>query len=92
LTPQFTTFFKQEQRRVPTTVAMSMPSPEQIADMLAHASDDLRVNIVACVTVCATLATVIVAARIYARWIHGNALLLADYLIIVALVRCLPSR
>lgn len=71
---------------------MAAPSPEQIAYMMAHADDDVRVNIVVCVSVCAFLSVVFVATRLFARWLHGNNLLLADYLIIFALVRCQLRR
>lgn len=55
--------------------------------MLAHADDDVRSNIVGCVTVCAILSVIFVGTRLFARWLHRNTLLLADYLIIFALVR-----
>ncbi|KAI0537287.1 hypothetical protein GGR58DRAFT_355458 [Xylaria digitata] len=69
---------------------MSLPSPEQIAYMMAHASDDLRPNIVACISISAFHAFLIVVARLFARWIHGNSLLIADYLIIFALCLFIP--
>ncbi|KAI1091696.1 hypothetical protein F5B19DRAFT_251599 [Rostrohypoxylon terebratum] len=69
---------------------MAAPSPEQIAYMMAHADDDVRVNIVVCVSVCAFLSVVFVATRLFARWLHGNSLLLADYLIIFALCLYIP--
>ncbi|KAI2463957.1 hypothetical protein F4781DRAFT_95366 [Annulohypoxylon bovei var. microspora] len=69
---------------------MSLPSPEQVAYMVAHASDDLRPNIIVCVSVCAFLSVVFVATRLFARWLHGNTLLLADYLIIFALCLYIP--
>ncbi|KAI4861116.1 hypothetical protein F4820DRAFT_452211 [Hypoxylon rubiginosum] len=69
---------------------MSLPSPEQIAYMVAHADDDARPNIIACVAISAFLATVFVGTRLYARWLHGNTLLLADYLIIFALCLYIP--
>lgn len=65
---------------------MSLPSHEQIADMAAHASDDLRPNIIVCVSICAFLSVMIVATRLFARFVGGTMLLLADYLIIFALV------
>ncbi|OTB06303.1 hypothetical protein M426DRAFT_319043 [Hypoxylon sp. CI-4A] len=69
---------------------MATPSPEQIADMMAHASDNVRPNIIACVAICAFLAVVFVATRLFARYLHGNTLLLADYLIIFALGLYIP--
>ncbi|KAI1409847.1 hypothetical protein F5Y13DRAFT_169053 [Hypoxylon sp. FL1857] len=69
---------------------MSAPTPEQIAYMMAHASDDLRPNIIVCVSICAFLAVLFVGTRLYARWLHGNTLLLADYLIIFALFLYIP--
>ncbi|KAI6082199.1 hypothetical protein F4821DRAFT_219273 [Hypoxylon rubiginosum] len=69
---------------------MSLPSPEQIAYMLAHADDDVRSNIVGCVTVCAILSVIFVGTRLFARWLHRNTLLLADYLIIFALCLYIP--
>ncbi|KAI0107963.1 hypothetical protein F4776DRAFT_416780 [Hypoxylon sp. NC0597] len=69
---------------------MSAPSAEQIAYMMAHASDNLRPNIIVCVSICGFLATLFVAVRLFARWLHGNTLLLADYLIIFALCLYIP--
>ncbi|KAI0839478.1 hypothetical protein F5Y06DRAFT_23125 [Hypoxylon sp. FL0890] len=69
---------------------MATPSPEEIAYMMAHASDDLRPNIIVCVSICAFLAAVFVATRLFARWLHGNTLMLADYLIIFALCLYIP--
>ncbi|KAJ2972262.1 hypothetical protein NUW58_g9222 [Xylaria curta] len=69
---------------------MSSPSPEQIADMMAHASDDQRPSIIACVSISAFLATIIVGARLFARLIQGNVLLIADYLISFALCLFIP--
>lgn len=65
---------------------MSTPGPEEIAYMEAHASDNLRPNIIACVSICAFLAAVFLAARLLARRLSGSKVFLADYLIIFSFV------
>ena len=69
---------------------MSMPGPEQIAYMQAHASDDLRSNVIACCSVCAFFAAVFVAARLFARHLSSK-FLLADWLNIFSFVSCGPG-
>ncbi|KAI1118685.1 hypothetical protein F5Y14DRAFT_399397 [Nemania sp. NC0429] len=69
---------------------MSLPPPGQIIDISAHASDDLRPNIIICVSISAFLAVTIVLARLYTRTTSGNTLLAADYLIVFALCLFIP--
>ncbi|KAI0390654.1 hypothetical protein F5Y17DRAFT_49569 [Xylariaceae sp. FL0594] len=69
---------------------MSAPSPEQIAFMAAHSSDDLRPNIIACVSASAALAALIVGGRLFSRLVQGGYLLGADYLILFALIIFIP--
>lgn len=66
---------------------MSVPGPEQIAYMQAHASDNLSPNVIVCCSVCAFLAAVFVAARLFARLLSGK-FILADWLIIFSFVSC----
>ncbi|KAI0111154.1 hypothetical protein GGR51DRAFT_569214 [Nemania sp. FL0031] len=70
----------------------AVPTPEQVAYMQAHASDNLAPNIIACVSISATAATVFVALRLWSRRIqHGSMNLDAsDYLVLAAWAVYIP--
>lgn len=70
----------------------TIPTPEQIAYMQEHASDNIVPNLIACSTICPILATIFIGFRLWSRRInHGHLKLDAsDYLSISAWV-CFQS-
>jgi hypothetical protein len=75
-----------------------LPSPEQLAYMVEHASDTLVPQVIACCATCGPLATLFVGLRFISRRLTGSSIILSDWLIVVAWVRvahdrrCLPCR
>ncbi|KAG6365194.1 hypothetical protein INS49_006802 [Diaporthe citri] len=64
----------------------TLPTPEQVAYMQEHASDNIVPNLIACATICPILATIFVAFRLWSRRINHGRLKLdaSDYLSIAA--------
>lgn len=70
----------------------TIPTPEQIAYMQEHASDNIVPNLIACSTICPILATIFIGFRLWSRRINHGRLKLdaSDYLSIAAWV-CFQS-
>lgn len=66
---------------------MASPSPEELAYMRAHADDDLRPNIYACVACCLIFPYIAVGLRFIARRRMNVPIKTDDYLALAALVR-----
>ncbi|KAL1850369.1 hypothetical protein Daus18300_012964 [Diaporthe australafricana] len=64
----------------------TLPTPEEVAYMQEHASDNIVPNLIACATICPILATIFIAFRLWSRQINHGRLVLdaSDYLSIAA--------
>ncbi|KAK3321247.1 hypothetical protein B0T19DRAFT_262558 [Cercophora scortea] len=70
---------------------MPFPTPADILYMQEHAGDNLGPNIIVCVAVCAFLAALFVALRLWGRTLRNTKrLFLDDWLILGALVLYVP--
>ncbi|KAI5926320.1 hypothetical protein F4810DRAFT_707927 [Camillea tinctor] len=47
----------------------TLPTPEQVAEMMAYSDDNLVPNLIACLTICATAATIFIGLCLWSRWI-----------------------
>ncbi|KAI1258798.1 hypothetical protein F5Y18DRAFT_412152 [Xylariaceae sp. FL1019] len=65
-----------------------LPSQEDVAYMLAHASDSLIPDIIACTSICGVAATVFLILRLYCQWLTPDRKMarLADWFMVIAWV------
>lgn len=62
------------------------PTPEDIAYMQAHASDNLRIDIIVCSAICGVASLVFIVARLWSRKLNEAALGWNDWLVIIGYV------
>lgn len=62
------------------------PTPEQIAYMQAHASDNLKVDIIVCSAICGVASLVFILARLWSRMLSQARLGWNDWIVIIGYV------
>lgn len=67
------------------------PTPEDIAYMQAHASDNLKRDIIVCSAICGVASLVFVLARLWSRRLNQAALGWNDWLVIIGYVSTLDT-